>query len=149
MNNFVSMLAIAGLIASPASASVRDAAFADSGDRSVARTSTFAGVSYRVGLETTTGKPTGVASLQLAAMTHASGSAQMRFSDGLQLRAGKSGKPALHLAGQDIGELNRKAELDGTGTALVIGGVVLLAVIVAVVASDIHHKNKCSEEEDC
>lgn len=149
MKGLCSLFAATSLLASPVLGSVRDAASASSGNHRIAQTSIFAGATYRVSLDQSSSKPRGRASLKLAGMSHVPGSAQINLGDGLELTGGKRGRPALHLAGRDIGQLNRKAELDGTGTALIIGGVVLLAVVVALVASDLHHKNKCSEEEDC
>jgi hypothetical protein len=62
--------------------------------------------------------------------------AQGRRSPGLELGLGKSGKPALHIAGQPAPELGRRMNLGGTkGTVLiVVGGVVLLVLLAAAVA---------------
>lgn len=149
MRVLIMTLAMIGLATAPATASVRDAAFSSSSDRLNVQASVFAGASYRVGLDRRTGGPRGQASLKLSGMTKASDTSVVRFGQGLEIIRGEAGAPGLYLAGQDVGELKSKAQLKGTGTALIIGGVVLLAVAVALVASDIHHKNKCSEEEDC
>ena len=149
MNKLITLSAMTSLLASPAWGSVREAAFASSADRHVAQTSMFAGATYRVALDLRTSEPRDRASLKLAGMSQVPGSSEIRFGQGLELTGGQTGKPALHLAGQDIGQLNTKAQLSGTGTALIIGGVIVLGVVVALVAADIHHDNKCSEEEGC
>ena len=149
MKPFLAGLTMASLIISPAAASVRDAAFSTSSDRPAAQTSMFAGATYRIDFDRRKNEPRGRASLKLSGMATSPGSSAIRFSDGLEISGGQSGKPAVYLAGRDLGQLKRKAELSGSGTALIIGGIVVLAVVVVLVASDVHHDNKCSEEEDC
>jgi hypothetical protein len=59
-------------------------------------------------------------------MSMVPGSAEIRFGDGLELTGGKSGKPTLHIAGQDVGELKKQTNLS-TGGKIAIGvGVVVL-----------------------
>lgn len=141
MNEFVPFLAIASMISAPTIASVRDAAFSTSADRPVAQTSTFVGLSYRVGLRTRTGQPTGMASLKIAAMSKAPESADMKLADGLQLGAGKSGRATLFLAGREAGDLQKAANLNGTTTAiLAVAGVALL---VGVIFLATHCDNDC------
>ena len=149
MNKLLTLLTMTSLLASPAVGSVKDAAFASSSDRHGAQTSMFAGATYSVALDRRTHEKRERASLKFAGMSHVPGSSEIRFGDGLELTSGRTGRPALHIAGQDVGQLNAKAQLSGTGTALIIGGVIVVGVVVALVASDLHHDNKCSEEEDC
>ena len=149
MNKLFACVAVGGLVSAPSMASVRTAAYSQSSDIQVAQASMFAGLTYRIGVDRKTGTAKGRASLKIAGMTATPATGALKFSEGIAFTGGKTGKPALHLAGQDLGQLNTKAQLNGTNTALVVGGVILLAVAVALVASDIHHDNKCSEEEDC
>lgn len=150
MKKLITLLAMTSLSASPAWGSVREAAFASSTDRPATQTSIFAGATYRVGLDRRTSQQRGRASLKLAGTNHVPGSSEIRFGDGLELTGGQTGKPALHLAGQDIGQLNRKANLSGTGTALIIGGVIVLGVVAALVISDYERSQRCiGEEGDC
>jgi hypothetical protein len=134
MKTIASILTIASLASAPATAGVRDAAFAFSSDRAPAHTSMFVGATYRVGVDRTVGKAKGRASLRIAGMAMTPGSADVRFAQGLELTAGRAGKPALHIAGQDIGQIKRKANL-GTGGAIAIGVGVVLLVGVAVLAA--------------
>ena len=133
MKHFLAFTAMTSLIVSPLSASVRDAAFASSADPSTAQTSVFAGATYKVGLDRRSGEPRGRASLKLAGMVKPSAYGQARFSDGLEIASGRTGKPALHLAGRDVGELNQKANLGTVGTAAIV--VVEVAVAAAVVVA--------------
>jgi hypothetical protein len=150
MNKLLTVLVLTSLLTSPAWGGVREAAFASSADRHAAQTSMYAGATYRVSLDRRTSEQRGRASLKLAGMSHVPGSSDMRFGQGLELTGGQTGKPALHLAGQDIGQLKRKANLSGTGTALIIGGVILLGVVAAVVISDYERSQRCiGEEGDC
>jgi hypothetical protein len=134
VKKLVSLLALTSLAATPVSASVRDAAFASTADRSAATTSLFVGATYRVGLHPRDEARKGRASLMVAGMKMTPASAGIRFGKGLELTSGKTGKPALHIAGQDISQFERKANL-GTGGAIAIGLGVALLVGVAVVAS--------------
>ena len=132
MNKLITLLAMTSLLASPAWGSVREAAFASSGDQQSAQTSLFGGATYRVSLDRRTSEPRERASLKIAGMSHVPGSLNIRFGDGLELTGGKTGRPALHMAGQDIGQLDRKANLS-TGAAIAIGvGVVLLVGVVVI-----------------
>lgn len=148
MSKFIATLAMATMIATPAFANGRDAALASSSDRPAAHSAVFAGATYRISLDRRFDQRRGRASLKLAGVSYLPGSSEIRFSDGLELTGGKTGKPAFHLAGQDIGQLNKTTELSGTGTALIVGGVIVLGVIVALVAADLHHDNKCSDGPD-
>ena len=150
MRNLVALFALTSLVATPAGASVREAAYAASTDQTVGQTSMFVGATYRIGLDRRTDDQPGRASLRLSGMSHAPGSSELRLGSGLKLAAGKTGKPALYLAGQDIGEFKTKAQMNGTTTAVIIGGVILLGVIAAVVISDYQRSQRCiGEEGDC
>jgi hypothetical protein len=149
MKKALAWLATVSLVISPATAGLSEAAFSSSAERASMQTSMFAGATYRIGFDRHRNVPRGRASLRLGGMAKSPTTSQFQFNDGLEIRGGETGKPALYLAGRDIGRLQRKSELSGSGTALVIGGIVVLAVVVALVAADAHHDNKCSEEEDC
>ena len=92
----------------------------------------FAGATWRVGLDRRTGDSRGRASLKLSGMTYAPASSEVRFGQGLEIAAGRTGKPALHTAGQDIGQLKTKAQLSGTTTAVVVGGILVLGLVAFV-----------------
>lgn len=150
MNKLLSLVAMTNLLVSPGWGSVREAALSSSADRHPAQTSVYAGATYRIPLDRHTKEQRGRASLKLAGMSRVPGSSDIRFSQGLELAGGQTGKLALHLAGQDIGQLDKKAQLSGTGTALIIGGVVVLAVVAALVVSDYERSQRCiGEEGDC
>jgi hypothetical protein len=135
MNRLVALAALSGVVSAPLSASVREAAFSSSGETRVAQSSMFAGATLGVRPDRSTGQPKARAGLAVAGMTRAPGSDQVRFGDGLELAAGKSGKPSLRLAGQDVGELGKRTNLS-TGAAIAIGvGVVLLVGAAVLVAS--------------
>lgn len=149
MKTFTSLLAVISLIGAPATAGVREAALTTSSDRQITRTSLFVGATYRVGLDRRTGGQGGRASLRFAGMSRSSGS-EIRFSQGLELKAGASSRPAVYLAGHDIGQLRTKSHLNGTTTAVIVGGVLLLGVIAAVAVSDYERDQRCiGEEGDC
>lgn len=118
---------MSGLFASPAVASVREAAFASSADQSSAQTSLFIGATYRVGLHRGTGDPKGRVAVKLSGMTLAPDSSRLRIGGGLEIAGGKTGKPSLFLAGRDLGTVGQKSNLS-SGAAIGIGiGVVLIA----------------------
>ena len=127
VKRLVSLLATSGLFASPAVASVREAAFASSADQSSAQTSLFIGATYRVGLQRRTSDPKGRVAVKLSGMALAPRSSWLRIGDGLEVAGGRSGKPSLSLAGRDLGTVRQKSNLSG-GAAIGIGvGVVLIA----------------------
>jgi hypothetical protein len=133
MNKLIACLVLGGLVSAPAMASVRTAAYSQSSDMNVAQPSMFAGATYRVGFDRKSGTTTGRASVKIAGMTATRETGGMKFAEGIALTGGKTGKPALHLAGLDIDDLERRSNLS-TGATIAIGvGVVLLvgAVIIA------------------
>lgn len=149
MKRFIAVLAMSSLAATPALGSVRDAAFSSSADRPAAQTSVFAGATYRVGLDRRAAEARGRASLKVAGMSNAPGSPDFRFGNGLEITAGRTGKPAVHLAGQDIGQLNRKAQLSGTTTALIVGGVLIAAAVTALVLVDYtRDRRRCEDDSE-
>ena len=104
-----------------------------------ARPAAFAGVQVRVPLRyKSTTKASARLQLGSAYYTRAQSGAlvQTGRSVGLELGAGKTGKPALYIGGQDSAEMKEKLNLDGTTTTLlIVGGVVLVVVALAAVAS--------------
>jgi hypothetical protein len=129
------LLAITSLT-SPALADYRQAAFASSADRPQAQASMFTGMRYRISLDGNHGQPRARASLTFAGMKQTLDGSQLQIGSGLEIAAGKTKKPALHLAGQDIGELKKSSSLDGTTTVAVVVGVLVAAAIVGALVID-------------
>ena len=134
MKSFASILAVASLAGAPVAASVRDAAFSSSSDRAEVRTSVFAGATYRVGLDQVSSKPVGRASLKIGGMTRVPGSTYAKFANGFEITGGRTGRPALHLGGMEIGDIERKANLS-SGAAIAVGVGVLLVAGLLVLAT--------------
>ena len=131
MKKLLTLLAMTSLSASPASGSVKEAAFASSADRHAPQTSMFVGATYRVGLDKRSGVARGRASLAFTGMTRTPTS-DIKFRQGLELSQGRTGNPSLYIAGQPIGKMGRKANLS-TGTGIAIGlGVILVAGVVVL-----------------
>jgi len=149
VKKLVYLLAVTGLAATPVSASVRDAAFASSADWPAVGTSMFAGATYRVSLDRRTTDARGRASLKLAGMTKAAGSAEIRFGQGLELTGGKTGRPALFLAGQDVGQFKSKAQMSGTTAVVMVGGLILLGVGAVVAINEYKASHCIGERGDC
>lgn len=65
------------------------------------------------------------------------GTSEIKFGKGFELSRGKSGNPALLIAGRDAGELGDRANL-GTGAtvAIVVVGAVVVAGVVAALLID-------------
>ena len=136
MKQLATLLAMLSM-ATPASASIREAAFASSVDRPQAQTSMFAGATLRVGLDGRAADKNPRAALKLSGMTHTPGRSDLRLAEGLEISGGRTGKPALYFAGQDAGELQQRAKLSsGAKTALIIGGIVVVGVVVAFATMD-------------
>jgi hypothetical protein len=145
MKTSVSVLAVASLIAAPADASVRDAAFASSADRARAESSIFIGANYGVSLGRKTNAGKARASFKIAGMVK-DGNAQFRLGEGLALTAGTQGKPAFLIGGQDIGAMKGKANLGTGGTvALVVVGLAVIGGAVAALAIYERHENENGE----
>ncbi len=131
------LLAMASLPLSPAAASVRDAAFASSADQTYAQTSIFAGATYRLNLGRPGDAPRGRASFKLSGMKTAPGASEIKFGQGLEIAAGKTGKPTLFVAGRQAETLGNRANLGTGGTvALVVVGVVVAAGVVVALLID-------------
>jgi hypothetical protein len=127
-------------------ASVREAAYSTSSNQPVAQVSMFGGATYRIGFDRRADKVRGRASLNFGGMVKSANSSELRIAQGLEIAGGKSGKPALHLAGQDVGELGNRAKLGTGGTvALVVVGVVVVAAVIAGLAWAEDRKNKNNE----
>lgn len=127
VKKLVSLLVISGLFASPASAGVREAAFASSSDQGSAQTSLFLGATYRVGLDRRTRAPKGRVAIKLSGMALTPGASALRIGNGFEVAGGKGGKPSFFLAGRDIGTFRQESSLS-SGAAIGIGiGVVLIA----------------------
>lgn len=148
MKTLISAIIVTSLVTTPAMASVRDAAFATSADKQPERTSVFAGATYRVGLDRRTAHHQGRASLQFAGMKRTA-SADLQFGQGIEMTT-SHGKSTLFVGGQDIGDLRSSAKLNGTTTAVIVGGVLLLGVLAAVAVSEYERGMRCiGEEGDC
>jgi hypothetical protein len=133
MNRLIGLTVVACLAGTSVSAFANPyvAAYSQSGDVHSARSSMFAGATYRVGLDRRSGRAEGRASLKLAGMSMAQGSAQVRFGQGLELTGSGTGRPVLLLNGSKVGHLSKRANMSSGGKAAVIAGVVLLAGTVA------------------
>lgn len=141
MTRLTALLAITCLAATPAAGGVREAAFASSSDQTNAKASLFVGASYRLGFDRAAKSTKGRASLKMSGMTHRPATSELRFGQGIEFAAGRTGKPALFLAGSDVGELQKSARLNGTTTAVV--AVVGVALLVGVVFLATHCDNDC------
>ncbi len=139
MKEFVSLLVLTSLGASPGMASVRDAAFASSADQPAVQTSMFVGATY-VDLNRRSTERNGRAALKFSGMARTAGSATVKFGQGFEIAGGKTGKPALYLAGREMGRFDRQSNLSG-GAAIGIGvGVVLIAGAIFLAT---HCDNDC------
>jgi hypothetical protein len=137
MNKLIALLAMASLSATPAAASVRDAAFSSSADPAQVRTGVFVGAHYRLSFHRDASAPQGRASFKLSGMAHTPGASDLKLGSGLEIAGGKSGKPALFVAGRDADKLGDQARLGSGGTiALVVVGLVVVAGSVAALAID-------------
>lgn len=64
------------------------------------------------------------------------GGTQTFRAQGLEIGGTKSGKPTLYLNGQSTAEMQKKLNVGGTGTTLlIVGGVVLVLAVAAVAAA--------------
>ena len=134
MKQAVLILAAASLIATPVSASVRDAAFASSADPSRAQTGMFVGFKYGVSVDRRTNAPKGRASFNVARMVKAP-DAQLRIDEGVGLALGAKGKPALLVGGQEFDLKDRKANLStGATVAIVVVGLLAIGAVAAYYA---------------
>lgn len=128
------MMAAASLVATPVSASVRDAAFASTADRARTETSIFVGVKYGVALDhkgaTSKARPT----FNVARMVKTP-DAQLHVGDGVGLTVGAKGKPTFLIDGREIDLQDRKANLStGATVAIVAVGVLAIGAVVAYYA---------------
>lgn len=129
------VFAAASLVATPVSASVREAAFASSADRAPTEASVFVGLKYGVSLGRSTNAPKVRASFNVARMSKTP-NAQLRVTEGVGLTFGAKGKPALLLGGHEIGDLkDRRANLStGATVAIVTVGVLAVGAVAAYYA---------------
>lgn len=103
------------------------------------RTAAFAGLQLRLPLgQKERAKP--VARLQLSsayyAHTRSGAFVQTHRPSGVELGAGKAGKPALYIGGQGTAEIEKKLNVGGSSsTLLIVGGVLLVVLVLAAVAS--------------
>ena len=137
MKNVLAAAAALSLSAN-ATAGVPHAAAAASFDTDFARPGMFAGATYRLTLDRGTQRPSGRASLTVAGMLRSPQSHQLRFGQGIELVAGKTGKPTLHIGGTELRELEDKMALSGGAkTALIVaGGLVLLVGALFVIGGN-------------
>ena len=138
MRNLVAFCAMTSLIGKPLSAAVRDAAFVSSADRPTAQTSMFVGASYRLSLGGHKSQSRSRASLKIAGMSATTDSSSIRLGDGLELAEGNAGRPTVYLAGRDVSQMNKRANIsDGGKVALAVTGlVVIVGVVAALVIAD-------------
>jgi hypothetical protein len=134
MNRFVTSSIMASLIAAPASAAVRDAAFASSSDRMPTQASVFAGATYSVALNRGSKGAQGYASLRLSGMTRSWNGARLQVGQGAELRLGAQGRPMLLAGGQEIDQLKRRSNLSGGTVAVIVVGVLAVGAAAAYFA---------------
>ena len=98
------------------------------------RTSAFAGMSVRLPLGASErSKPTARLQFTTAASTRdaRTGSMETLRAQGVEIGAGKAGKPALFLGGRSAAELKQQHGLKSTtGTILLVGAVVVVGVVL-------------------
>lgn len=147
MKKLIALLAMTSLSATPVAASVRDAAFSSSADHAQTQTGMFVGVHYRISSKRDASAPTGRASFKMSGMALTPGASDIRFSEGLELTAGKTGKPAFLVGGSDLGEMQKSLKLSGGATAaiVVVGVAVIAAGIFAAMYCDSHCENANAE----
>ena len=145
MKRLSALLAITSILSAPAYANPREAALASSGDRSAVQTSVFAGATYRVGLDRRTNQRRGKAALTFAGMTQ-SPTAGFTVGQGLELSGGEGGKARLYLAGQEVGQLGKRANMSTGGTIAVVAGAVVLVGAIAFGAYYLD-ATKCDRQE--
>lgn len=134
MTKLTALIAMASLIAAPATAGVRDAAFANSSDRMPTQASVFAGATYSVALNRGTKRARGYASLRLSGMTRSWNGAQLQVGQGAELRLGAHGRPMLLAGGQEIDQLTRRSNLSGGTVAVIVVGVLAVGAAAAYFA---------------
>lgn len=134
MKIHISILAVASLIAAPAGASVREAAFASSADRTRAETSMFVGMNYQLDLSGKLHPGKGRASLKVAGMVK-SPNAQFRIGEGLALAPKAKGKPTFLVGGQELRVEDDRANLSkGATVGVIVVGVLAVAAAAAYLA---------------
>jgi hypothetical protein len=129
-------IAAAAMLAAQPSHAAED--FGD-GRTTQVRAGGFAGLSLRVPLDgARSRRPT--ARLQVTGirqMRDASGATRTTWAEGVQLGAGRGGRPTLTIAGQDPFRTRDRLGVHGsTGTALLIGGGIVLIVFVLASVAD-------------
>jgi hypothetical protein len=102
--------------------------------------SAFGGLNLRVPFGgQQAGKPQ--ARLQLAAASSVrdprSGSTWTNRAQGLEIGAGKTGKPALFMGGQNTAEMKTKLGVGGSTTTIIVVGGVLVLLLVVLAASQV------------
>jgi hypothetical protein len=146
MKRLICVLAMTSLVAPPAAASVREAAFSSTTESARIQSGLFVGATYRLGTNPHSGGVRGIASLNMSGMTRTV-SGDFRFNRGAELHLDASGKPALLVGGRDIGHFKRQSKLSGGTTAIIIVGGIALAVAAAVVVSNAIDESNCIDEE--
>ena len=132
-NRFASLLALAAL-ASPVAAQPRTAALETSAGPAAEQTFMFTGATVRLSLDRRGDRRPELA-MRFAGGIGGAG-LMPRIGEGFAFSARPGAKPSLSLAGQDSRVLGKRLHMsDGAKAALVVGGVVLLAAVVAVAAS--------------
>ena len=143
MKKLLTLSTMAGLLASPAWGSVREAAFATSADPKRAESSMFIGLNYGVALDRKTDARAARASFKVARMVRTS-DARFRIGEGLELVAARDGGPAFLVGGREIGGKGDKANLSTGGTIAVVTVAVLA---VGAVAAYYALRDPCDHKE--
>lgn len=134
MKELILVIAAASMVASPVSASVREAAFASTADHARIEGSVFVGLRYGVALDQKEDARKARASFNVARMVKTS-NAQLRVGDGVGLTLGAKGKPTFLIGGREIDLKDRKANLStGATVAIVTVGVMAVGAVAAYYA---------------
>lgn len=131
-------------MSSAAFADVRTAAFTSASDRPATQTSMFVGTTVSFSLTGKSSRPRYRAALGIGGMARNTGTSELKVGQGLELALTGKKRPALHMAGSDVGQMWRTTKLSGGGkTALIIGGVAVALGVAALVVAD-----KVEDERD-
>ena len=95
----------------------------------------FVGATFRLGLNQRTGEPGYRTTLGISGMSRNPVTSGIRVGNGLELAFTGKKKPALNLAGMELGQLRRTANMSGEGKAVLIAGGVALALGIGVLVA--------------
>jgi hypothetical protein len=131
--------ALAAAAASVAGQPCLAASLGPDGGMARGKVGAFAGASLRLPFGAGRHSAAASARLQVSSVTLAydrrSGGLAERFGTGVDLGLNRSGRPDLRLAGSAPAEVKRRIGFKGSTGYIVVGGVVLIVLLLAAVAS--------------